>query len=513
MDPAMYSDWAIQIAQGDIIGKEVFHAMPLYTYFLGFLYFLTNFSIYSARLFQFMLGSLSVILIYFLAKEIFDIKTAVMSSLIACFYAPFMFYEGMFVPSSLVVFLFVLAALALFLIKDDTKPKTWFLYGILIGISALANASILLFLICLPIFKKDLKSLVSFYLAVAAIIGIVAARNYIVGKDAVFITSHGGVNFYIGNNESATGHFSSIGYSVEGATNLIEDTKILAEKGARSPLKPSQISAYWTKKALGFITRHPIKYSGLVLKKIYIFWSGFEYPDVEDYYLAKKFTPILRLPLFAFWFVAPLGLCGIFLSLKYWRKVAVLYAFLLLSMVGTVIMFVNSRYRMTAMPFVIIFSGFAISYFWNIIKEKKFKSAILFMLIFIVAFLFVNLGAQKPDYAMAYYNLSALYLNRGEYDNAINSARESLEIFPETVLPRHILGMAYFYKGDSNEAIRQLNAALEIRPDFAQGYAFLGEIYFSKKDYKKAKIYFEKAVLYDPNDFDSRAKLDKIKEK
>jgi Tfp pilus assembly protein PilF len=83
---------------------------------------------------------------------------------------------------------------------------------------------------------------------------------------------------------------------------------------------------------------------------------------------------------------------------------------------------------------------------------------------------------------------------------------------PGAVLPRHILGMAYFYKGDSNEAIRQLNAALEIQPGFAQGHAFLGEIYFSKKDYKKAKTHFEKAISYDPNDFDSRKKLDIIRE-
>jgi len=512
MDPAMYSNWAISIAQGDIIGKEIFPAMPLYPYFLGFLYFLTNFSIFNARLIQFLLGSFSAFLVYFLAREIFGKRPAAISGVIAALYAPFIFYEGMFVPAALVMFLFLLSALILVLIKDDLKAKNWFIFGILAGLTALANASMLIVLIILPLLflKKDLKKLLFLYAAVILIIGCVAARNYYVGKDLVLITSQGGVNFYIGNNPGATGRFSSITDSIQGSKDLIQDTRILAEKNKGGKLKPSEISAFWTKKALGFITRHPVKYSKLVLNKFYIFWDGFEYPDVEDYYFAKKFTPVLRLPLFVFWFVAPFALCGIIFSLKYWRKALVLYIFLGASIIGILLMFVNSRYRIAAMPFIIIFCGFAVSYFWESLTSRGFKKAALFLLVLIASFVFVNLDAQKPDYALAYYNLSALYFNRGEYDNAITAARQAIDIVPSALLPRHILGMAYFYKKDDKEALRQLNAALEIEPSFAPALSFLGEIYLSKNDFNKARAVLERAVSADPDDFTSRILLGNV---
>ena len=71
LDDSLYHHWAESIAHGDLLGQGAFNAMPFYPYFLGLIYKLFGSSILIAKIIQFILGSFSCLLIYFIAKRIF----------------------------------------------------------------------------------------------------------------------------------------------------------------------------------------------------------------------------------------------------------------------------------------------------------------------------------------------------------------------------------------------------------------------------------------------------------
>ena len=94
--------------------------------------------------------------------------------------------------------------------------------------------------------------------AAASVAAIAPAtlHNYIASKDFVLITSNGGVNFYIGNGEEATGIF----YPAKDITFETESSsRSYVERLFGRDMKPSEISAYWFERSFDFIKRHPAR--------------------------------------------------------------------------------------------------------------------------------------------------------------------------------------------------------------------------------------------------------------
>ena len=86
-------------------------------------------------------------------------------------------------------------------------------------------------------------------IAVAAGIAIalvpVTVRNYVVSGDLSPVSSHGGLNFYIGNNAEADGTYhmvSGITPSIAGQQN---DARRVAEEAVGRTLEDAEVSAYF----------------------------------------------------------------------------------------------------------------------------------------------------------------------------------------------------------------------------------------------------------------------------
>jgi tetratricopeptide (TPR) repeat protein len=67
-----------------------------------------------------------------------------------------------------------------------------------------------------------------------------------------------------------------------------------------------------------------------------------------------------------------------------------------------------------------------------------------------------------------------------------------------------LLGQVANLQGHTQEAIDDYNQALQVVPGNSLAYKSLGIIYFPRGDYAQAKEYFEKAVLLDPQEEESR---------
>jgi Flp pilus assembly protein TadD len=99
----------------------------------------------------------------------------------------------------------------------------------------------------------------------------------------------------------------------------------------------------------------------------------------------------------------------------------------------------------------------------------------------------------KMDEAAAEYRL-AIKLN-------LQSERPLVGITTECYV---LLGQIANIQGRTQEAIDDYNQALRVAPGYGLAYKSLGIIYFPRGDYAQAKEYFEKAVLVDPQEEESR---------
>ncbi|MBI3008953.1 MAG: glycosyltransferase family 39 protein, partial [Candidatus Omnitrophica bacterium] len=296
LDVSIYDTQAQAISKG-MSEDEVFYAMPLYPYLVGFIYFLFGHNLYIVRFFQIVIGTLNLFLIYIIGKKIFNkngtsgwADRALLALVLSCLYGVFIFYEGLLVPTTLLLFLDLIAIVLL--INDNLTKGRVFIAGLLIGLGSLCQGSnilfgLSLFIWFLIIFKFNRRKVIVhsalFCAAMLAVILPVTVRNFLVGGDLVPITAHGGINFYIGNNPDATGTFNPPDGMSSDAEGLLMDSKRMAEEAMGEKLKPSQVSRFWYSKGLEFIRKEPVKYLSLLCRKALLFLNGKEVSDVEDF--------------------------------------------------------------------------------------------------------------------------------------------------------------------------------------------------------------------------------------
>jgi len=377
-DMLTYHNYAKAILNGTL-EKEPYYYGPLYFYFLALIYKIFGIDLYIARLIQMILGVSTSLLIYLIARKVFNKTVALISLILSIFYGMFYIHEGVLLMESLVTFLNTLAIFLLLRIEDNPSYKNIAFAGIAIGLSALARANILLFVPFIFIWilrnsklkTKSLKLLKYAFLCLIILLTISPAtiRNYLVSGKFVLISTNGPINFWIGNHENARGWFDGTSLSQD----LIERIK---EKGDKAYIED----------VVNFIKRNPGGYLTLLFRKFLLFWSMDEISNNLNYDLFKAYSMLLRYFLFVgFWFIAPLGLCGIVLSRKIWKKVVLLYLFIFSFMISTIIFFVLGRYRIPFIPFLIIFASFAIWWWYEEFRRKRYKS--LFSLILSFPFL------------------------------------------------------------------------------------------------------------------------------
>jgi len=168
--------------------------------------------------------------------------------------------------------------------------------GLLAGFVAMLVATILMLLplivvaIALTVARgKPLKSRILPVLGAVSILmaGVYAGcspvwiHNYFIAKDRVLLSAHDGINLYLGNHPDSNGYTSipkGLRASQEG---LLTDSQTIPETALGRPLKRSEISAFWKKKAAAFRSEHPVAWMRLLARKFANFWNAFQYDDLS----------------------------------------------------------------------------------------------------------------------------------------------------------------------------------------------------------------------------------------
>jgi 4-amino-4-deoxy-L-arabinose transferase-like glycosyltransferase len=124
LDALFHDTWARSIASGNVLGDAVFFRAPLYPYALALVYGIFGHSFVIPRILQHVTGALLVLILYLLARKLFNSRSAaVLSSLLMTFYAVLIYFEGELLFESVLLFLCV--SWCLVVLKSIESGKPW----------------------------------------------------------------------------------------------------------------------------------------------------------------------------------------------------------------------------------------------------------------------------------------------------------------------------------------------------------------------------------------------------
>ncbi len=466
IDSAFYQLWASNIASGKFVGEGIFFMSPLYPYMLGLLYSIFGVNAGIALIFQTLLGAATVYLVYLWVDGRLGKRHAIIAAGLAAVYAPFIFYDGALLTSSLILFL---SALILYLadrLIEEPTPSALMSLGVVIGLSALARP---LALLVIPVIwwmlflKERSTSARRWFLMLAGtavILFAVGIRNLIVGNEFTLTTSSAGMNFYVGNNPDATGLYWEAPFlsSVEPQYEDDEYRRVASE-AVRRELTTREAGGYWFRKSLDWMINHPIDYLKLAATKKFYFWNRAEFANNVSIYLGRELSPVLRFNPIGFWMIAPLGLGGLIL---YWRRKGIRNAALPIGWVfayfiGGVIFFISSEYRLPVVLPLLFGASFFLIAFIDYMREKKTESALRLAIIPLIILPIVNYRtdfiAKGENSRMDWFNIANTLLKSDEVSAAAVRFERSLAVDPYFAEGLLRLAESYYRSGRIDDAI------------------------------------------------------------
>ena len=428
VDARTYTEEARYFSEVSFAGRPApFWQPPLYPVLLGGLFALAGDDLYLPRLIQAVIGALVCVLICLLGYRVFGAGIGLGAGIAAALYGPLIYFGGELLPTLLAC---CLNLLVLLLVIGEGGWVRWLAAGVLLGLSALAVANVLLFAPVLLGYlywrQRRLRPAAFLLLGCALVIAPVAYRNWAVGGDLVLISHNAGINFYIGNNAD---------YEQTTRIRPGRDWAELVEMPERRAgiEQPSAKSRYFFAQSWQYITSEPLDFTGLLAYKGYLFLRGDEIPRNRDLYFARNDSSLLSILLwkkglaFPFGLIAPLALLGLFAFLRTSESPEgrLLALFVACYALSVVLFFVTGRYRLPAVPVLLLFAAYGVRVLWQ--RPWPALAAVAALLIFCN----VATGAMdREGDAHEHYYLGYAYEERDMPAHAARHYRHAIDSRP-----------------------------------------------------------------------------------
>ena len=105
----------------------------------------------------------------------------------------------------------------------------------------------------------------------------------------------------------------------------------------------------------------------------------------------------------------------------------------------------------------------------------------------------------NPDFAKAYANRAATYQCKGLFDRAITDHTKAIELKSDLAEVYNNRGAAYGEQGDYDRAIADHTKAIELNPNLPEAYNNRGVSYYKKSDYNRAIEDYTQAIQRKPS--------------
>ena len=522
LDTTSYIELARRVAGGGPLAiTEPFFVSPLYVYFLALIFSLGG-SLMAARVAQILLGTVAAGLVYLTARQWFGPWVARIATALYIFTGLFTFYEVLILQAALDPFLVTCALY--FASRTQVDERRWpvLMAGVSLGLlalnrpNALAYGAVATILIVLQAWRGPASARrparqvalirgAVFLAGLALVLAPNALRNYAASGELVVISSHGGLNFYIGNNAGADGTYTRIPGITASIVGQARDATRMAEAEAGRRLSTGEVSASFYARAWEWIAANPAAAARLFLRKLAITVNQANVPLNYSYaYYARDESTWLRVLVVGPALLVPLGFVGLFLpSMRAGRRGFWVWAsFVPVYGLSVAVFFVSSRYRMPLL--VPLCASAGATAVWTLEQIRRRHLARLIPLTVAIALLAIatlwdlgldeGRGGEQTRQAVwlveqARYDDARRYVDgiaathshpgvlrfqfakaltvAGRFDDAIPQFQQALEIDRGQPAIRLDLGQALLVSRRADEAVVHLSAAYDagFRPE------------------------------------------------
>ncbi len=481
-DAELHFNLARNIAAGDRLGDRVYYYAPLYPYVAAVLFRVFGVNTWAVVLFQVVLSVVDVWLVMLIGRRILNERVGLVAGVLAAMYGPFVFYTGFLLKETLGVFLI---DAFLFSAVWAISGRSWrwsAVPGFFLGLTALIRPNYLPMAVIVwawmwfafrkEHWAKPLAAVGLFVAGMAAAVLPVSVRNYVVGKEWVWISAHGGHNFFIGNRRGADGLYSPLVMGGGGQTPYDEerDARAIAEQATGRSLSAKEVSAYWYRRGWEEVRSHPGRLVKVTWRKFVLFWNDYEVPDTQDFYFVRRECRTLWLAPLTFGWIVPLAAAGLVVSWRQWRACLPLYVMIVGVLLAVVPFFIFGRYRLPVVPAVALLAAVGAVEIVRRVVEHGWRSAASAVAVAAACGVLVNWPIYRPSnfLATSYFNYGNLCIAASRTDEAIASWERAVRLNPAYRKPQRALGEAYFEAGRFDDAAHCLSrAATYSQPGFS----------------------------------------------
>ncbi len=569
IDEAAYERWALEIAEGDWIGDEVFFQEPLYPYWLGSVYAVWGLTgdddetierrrRTAARHIQAFFGAFAVLLIVLVANRLFGGAAAVVAGIGAASCRTLAYFPSLLLKPNL--FLPALALLVWILLRarverGEHRPLRWLVpwlgAGVVAALGALLRGNLLLLLpaiAALPLiraWRAGLGPRCGLAPCAALVIGMllvllpVATRNQIVGGVFALTTSGAGTNFYGGNNaQNPYGRATEFDWVRGIPEHEADDWKHEAERRTGRMLDAGEVSSFWLGEALASMRSDPGLHLSILWNKLRLTLGAYEVPDNHHVEWDARHVSALRLPLPGFGLWGMLGIAGLiaFAARRWggpeaedarggWELLTLFVLYL-----GTIVLTVTSmRIRLALLPMLLPFAGYWVHAAVRALRAPAGLPACVvsfFAATAIVHLPVLDTEEIRDDLLKRDFNLAVYQLDEGDLDAAEETIGVLREEHAGTVSvmllesqldyrrgfllntgPESLKEVEVFY----DRALSRLRSIVESEKvnarDRFRAQKLAGYIVFDIENWPAAERRFREALVFDPDDWEVRLRL------
>jgi Tfp pilus assembly protein PilF len=465
LDSRLYYDVAHGISTGGTLPPGALTFNPLYPVFLAAMFRLFGEGLIAPRIVQLAAGLLTVMLIYAAGLRLVEgprkgklsgEATAIIAAATAVLYAQFVLYEGMILASAFEVLLFTASFVLALALDDDLagerplrlgrrRVPPWgsgLLLGAICGAGALGRPNLFLLLVAsLPVWlylrnrrqHRGLVPALSLLIGAAIILAPPVLYDAARTGELVPITTHGGINFYVGNGPGSTGVFLPPADMRASTAGFVEDAKAKAEAETGRSMTEPEVSSYYFRKALLYIGANPGAWFVLLGRKLLIF-LGQDISDMPSAFFYQRSCGVLKLLFVPFPVIAPLGLCGLVVLFRSRRNRGVVSMFFACGLASVLLFYVNVRYRLPVVPVLILTASLAVVWGAREISRRRFtRVASLAAAALAIFFLVSHRTFVTVSHSASYALLGNYYLEHKEEAKAADAFAEAYRLDPNKV--------------------------------------------------------------------------------
>jgi Flp pilus assembly protein TadD/4-amino-4-deoxy-L-arabinose transferase-like glycosyltransferase len=472
LDTTAYADLARRVLGGDLwLGPGLYFVSPLYVYVLAAGLALTD-SFTAVRILQALAGACAVGGLWVVTREWANTRAAWWAAGLAITTGLITFYEVLILQASLDFALTTAVLLGLTYTLKRSGAGWPLLTGVSLGLLSLNRPNAFLAaagLLAVLALQRRWRTVVWITAGVVLALAPITARNVAVADTWTPTSSHGGLNFYIGNSATAHGFYQRVPGIAPDISGQVRDVRRVAEAATGRGLTDAEVSDYFVDLGLDWITSHPGDAAALFVKKLAFVFHGHHIALPYSYpFYAYDAGTALGLLAVGPWLLVPLGLVGLVVLVRQVpsRMQALTWvAFVPLYAMSVAVFFVAERYRLPLLVPLCVGAGITLDAAAVLVARRDWRTLAAPALATILLLIVVNWPTKLDD---------------GRWDEGLKLAQRFV------ILERHDEARSWVDRLESNA------------PKPGTAAAGVAMQYFLRGDHARALPYFEQAQRLDP---------------